>query len=323
MAVATTEAYVGDDRHATSLQVSVSCCRGPHVAHGRASSAWRLGLDALPPERAVTAAAALAVTRAVDRLSALASPIPASARYAVVFGPATSAGVVCLLAANLLAGDAIVSGISPFARDSGRLIASPRFTLLDDGTALGQFGSIRFDDEGVRSQRTTLIEHGVLVGALLDRAAARSLGRSSTGNGRRESYAHVPIPQATNIVVLPGSESQADLIGSVRNGLYVNAVGNGQIDVTTGRFVVAASGFRIAAGELTQPVAGTMIGEARHVLANMSGFSREVGGEWSPLVGGKSSQSIPCGVVGPAVRVDAGITFAPGDDWVAHQSRPA
>jgi TldD protein len=181
--------------------------------------------------------------------------------------------------------------------------------VVDDGTIPNRRGSLNIDDEGTPTSRTVLIEKGILRGYLQDRLNARLMKMEPTGNGRRESFAHSPMPRMTNTFMLPGESTREEIISSVRNGLYAVNFGGGQVDITNGKFVFSASeAYLIEDGKVTRPVKGaTLIGNGPDVLTRVTMVGNDL--ELDPGLGtcGKDGQSVPVGVGLPTIRID-GIT---------------
>ena len=178
--------------------------------------------------------------------------------------------------------------------------------IVDDGTLQDRRGSLSIDDEGVPSENTVLIEKGILKGYMQDKMNARLMGVKSTGNGRRESYAHIPMPRMTNTYMLPGSHDPEEIIKSVKKGLYAKNFGGGQVDITSGKFVFSASeAYLIEDGKITRPVKGaTLIGNGPEVLTKVSMVGNDL--ELDAGVGtcGKEGQSVPVGVGQPTIKID-------------------
>lgn len=208
-----------------------------------------------------------------------------------------------------LEGDFNRKGTSAFSGRVGERVASELCTVVDDGTLQGRRGSLSIDDEGTTSQNTVLIENGILKGYMQDRLNARLMGVSSTGNGRRESYAHLPMPRMTNTYMLAGHHHPEEIIKSVKNGLYAKNFAGGQVDITSGKFVFSASeAYLIENGKITRPVKGaTLIGNGPDVLTKVSMVGNDL--ELDSGVGtcGKDGQSVPVGVGQPTLKID-GIT---------------
>lgn len=198
---------------------------------------------------------------------------------------------------------------SVFTGMEGKLIANPDVTIVDDGTLSNKRGSISYDDEGTGSACNTLIKDGRLVGLMHDRLSARKMGVAPTGNGRRQSYAHKPMPRMTNTLMLNGSHSPEDVMASVKNGLYAVSFGGGQVDITSGQFVFEMSeAYKIENGKITAPVKGaTMIGKGADALTKIRMVANN--SDIDPGIGscGKDGQSVPVGVGQPSLSM-SGIT---------------
>jgi TldD protein len=209
-----------------------------------------------------------------------------------------------------LEGDFNRKKTSAFADLMGKRIASPGVTVVDDGTMPDRRGSLTVDDEGTPSSRTVLIEDGILVGFLQDRLNARLMGMRATGNGRRQSYAHAPMPRMTNTVMLGGGHSPGEMIASVKRGLYAVNFGGGQVDITSGKFVFSASeAYMIEDGKVTFPVKGaTLIGNGPDSLTKVEMIGDDMA--LDPGIGtcGKSGQGVPVGVGQPTLKL-SGLTI--------------
>jgi TldD protein len=196
-------------------------------------------------------------------------------------------------------------GISAFSGRLGQRVATEFCTVVDDGTLPGRRGSLNVDDEGVATERTVLIENGILRGYLQDRLSAAVMTAAKTGNGRRESYEHIPLPRMTNTCMLAGSEDPGDIIRSVPRGLYAVYFGGGQVDITNGKFVFSASeAYLIEDGKITAPVKGaTLIGDGPSVLTRVTAVGNDL--QLDPGIGtcGKDGQSVPVGVGIPTLKV--------------------
>jgi TldD protein len=204
-----------------------------------------------------------------------------------------------------LEGDFNRKKTSAFAGLMGQRVASPGVTVVDDGTLPDRRGSLTIDDEGTPTNRTVLIEDGILTGYLQDRLNARLMGVHPTGNGRRESFAHMPMPRMTNTVMLNGTHDKDEMIASVKRGLYAVNFGGGQVDITSGKFVFSASeAYLIEDGKVTAPVKGaTLIGNGPDSLTKVD----MIGGDMAldPGIGtcGKSGQGVPVGVGQPTLKL--------------------
>jgi len=224
----------------------------------------------------------------------------------VVLGPGWPGVLLHEAVGHGLEGDFNRKKISAFTELLGKQVASPLCTVVDDGTIANRRGSLNVDDEGTPTSRTVLIEKGVLRGYLHDRLNARLMGMPLTGNGRRESFAHIPMPRMTNTFMLAGESTPEEIIGSVDQGLYAAYFGGGQVDITNGKFVFSASeAYLIEGGKITRPVKGaTLIGNGPDVLKRI----RMVGNDLQLDEGigscGKDGQSVPVGVGLPTIRID-------------------
>ncbi len=205
-----------------------------------------------------------------------------------------------------LEGDFNRKGTSAFSGRVGQRVAAKGITVVDDGTIDRRRGSLNVDDEGNPTQRTVLIEDGVLKGYMQDRLNARLMGVAPTGNGRRESFAYLPMPRMTNTIMLAGEHDPAEIIASVADGLYAVNFGGGQVDITSGKFVFsAAEAWKIEGGKLAYPIKGaTLIGNGPDALTRVSMVGRDL--EMDSGVGtcGKDGQSVPVGVGQPTLRID-------------------
>jgi TldD protein len=206
-----------------------------------------------------------------------------------------------------LEGDFNRKGTSAFSGRIGQRVATAQCTVVDDGTIPGRRGSLNVDDEGTPTECTVLIESGILKGYMHDKVNARLMKMRSTGNGRRESFAHVPMPRMTNTYMLPGAYEPEEIIASVDKGLYAPNFGGGQVDITSGKFVFAASeAYLIEKGKKTLPVKGAMlIGSGPEVLGRVSMVGKDLQLDAGLGTCGKDGQSVPVGVGQPTVRIDS------------------
>jgi TldD protein len=188
----------------------------------------------------------------------------------------------------------------------GKQVASPLCTVVDDGTIANRRGSLNVDDEGTPTSRTVLIEKGILRGYLQDRLNARLMGMPLTGNGRRESFAHIPMPRMTNTFMLAGDSTPEEIIRSVDHGLYAAYFGGGQVDITNGKFVFSASeAYLIDGGKITRAVKGaTLIGNGPDVLKRISMVGNDLQLDEGIGTCGKDGQSVAVGVGLPTIRID-------------------
>ena len=245
-----------------------------------------------------------AVDQAVVNLDA--RPAPAGPTT-VVLGPGWPGVLLHEAVGHGLEGDFNRKGTSAFSGRMGERVAAPGVTVVDDGTLPQRRGSLNVDDEGNPTQHNVLIENGVLRGYLQDSLNARLMGVRPTGNGRRESYAHIPMPRMTNTYMLAGDKDPQEIIASVKNGLYAVNFGGGQVDITNGKFVFSASeAFMIENGKVTHPVKGaTLIGNGPDALTRVSMIGNDMALDTGVGTCGKEGQSVPVGVGQPTLRIDA------------------
>jgi TldD protein len=242
-------------------------------------------------------------------LNLRAQPAPAGT-MTVVLGPGWPGILLHEAIGHGLEGDFNRKGTSAFSGRVGQRVAAKGVTVVDDGTIAQRRGSLNIDDEGNPTQRTVLIEDGILQGYMQDTLNARLMGVSPTGNGRRESFAHMPMPRMTNTIMLAGDCDPAAIIESVADGLYAVNFGGGQVDITNGKFVFsAAEAWRIENGKLTYPVKGaTLIGNGPDALTRVSMIGNDLALDAGVGTCGKDGQSVPVGVGQPTLRID-GLTI--------------
>lgn len=224
----------------------------------------------------------------------------------VVLGPGWPGVLLHEAVGHGLEGDFNRKGSSAFAGRIGQRVASPLCTIVDDGQIENRRGSLNIDDEGTATQSTTLIEKGILTAYMQDKKNARLMGQQSTGNGRRESYSTLPMPRMTNTYMLAGESDPADIIKSVKNGIYAPNFAGGQVDITSGKFVFSTSeAYLIEDGKITAPVKGaTLIGNGPDVLTKVSMVGNDLALDKGIGVCGKQGQSVPVGVGQPTLKVD-------------------
>jgi TldD protein len=234
-----------------------------------------------------------------------ARPAPAG-EMDVLLGPGWPGILLHEAVGHGLEGDFHRKKTSVFTGMMGSRVAAPGVTIVDDGTLPDRRGSITIDDEGTPSRYTTLIEDGVLVGLMQDRMNARLMGTSPTGNGRRQSYAHAPMPRMTNTYMLSGDKHPEEIQRSIRRGLFAKSFGGGQVDITSGKFVFSCTeAYLIEDGRITMPVKGaTLIGAGADALTRISMVGNDMG--LDPGIGtcGKDGQGVPVGVGQPSLRID-------------------
>ena len=244
-----------------------------------------------------------AVHQAITNLKA--KPAPAGT-MTVVLGNGWPGILLHEAIGHGLEGDFNRKGSSAFSGRIGERVGAPGVTVLDDGTIPDRRGSLNIDDEGNPTQRTTLIENGILKGYIQDSLNARLMGMPLTGNGRRESFAHIPMPRMTNTYMLNGDKDPLEIIASVKNGLYAVNFGGGQVDITNGKFVFsAAEAYMIENGKVTYPVKGaTLIGNGPDVLTRVSMIGNDMALDAGVGTCGKDGQSVPVGVGQPTLKID-------------------
>mgnify|MGYP000311196876 CR=1 FL=1 len=233
-------------------------------------------------------------------------PAPAG-EFPVVCGAGWPAVLLHEAIGHGLEGDFNRKKTSVFSTMMGEMVASQDVTVIDDGTLEGRRGSLNIDDEGTPTQRNILIENGRLVGLMQDRLNARLMGVKPTGNGRRESYAHKPLPRMTNTMMLNGKYSEEEIIKSVKNGIYAPHFGGGQVDITNGKFVFSASeAYKIENGKITQPIKGaTLIGQGIEVMKKISMVGNNTTLDEGVGTCGKDGQGVPVGVGQPTLLISS------------------
>ena len=245
-----------------------------------------------------------ALRQAVVNLDAVEAPAGA---MPVVLGPGWPGVLLHEAVGHGLEGDFNRKGTSTFAGRIGQRVAAKGVTIVDDGTIAGRRGSLNVDDEGTPTRRNVLIDDGILVGYMQDRLNARLMGVAPTGNGRRESYAHLPMPRMTNTLMLAGAHDPAEIIASVKKGLYAPNFGGGQVDITSGKFVFSTSeAYLIENGKITRPVKGaTLIGNGPEAMQRVAMIGNDLALDEGVGVCGKDGQSVPVGVGQPTLLLES------------------
>jgi TldD protein len=245
----------------------------------------------------------LALAQALVNLESVAAP---AGEMPVVMGSGWAGVLLHEAVGHGLEGDFNRKGTSAFSGRIGERVAAPGVTVIDDGAMDRRRGSLTIDDEGTPTRRNVLIEDGILKGYLQDRLNARLMGMEATGNGRRESFAHAPMPRMTNTFMLAGKDDPKELIGRVKDGIYAKSFGGGQVDITGGKFVFSCTeAYRIRGGKIAEPVKGaTLIGDGPTVLTRVSGIGNDLALDEGIGVCGKAGQSIPAGVGQPTLLID-------------------
>jgi TldD protein len=293
---------VTDFQPLVRLNVFTIAQEGTNLQSGSSGGGGRVGLDFFAGERAPKHFAQEAARQAIVQLGAREAP---AGEMEVVLGPGWPGILLHEAIGHGLEADFNRKGISAFSGKLGQRVASEICTVVDDGTIPARRGSLNVDDEGEPTQKTVLIEGGILRGYLQDKLSSDILKTTRTGNGRRESYEHIPMPRMTNTYMLAGADAPQDIIRSVRRGLYAVNFGGGQVDITNGKFVFSASeAYLIEDGKVTAPVKGaTLIGDGPTVLTRVTAVGNDL--KLDPGIGtcGKDGQSVPVGVGIPTIKV--------------------
>jgi TldD protein len=291
-----------DVRPLVRLSVTVIAEQNGRREMGSGGGGGRFGLayfDDAQIESYVNDAVKAAITNLDSR------PAPAG-EMTVVLGPGWPGILLHEAIGHGLEGDFNRKGSSAFSGRIGKRVAAKGVTVLDDGTIADRRGSLNVDDEGNASQRNVLIEDGILRGYIQDSLNARLMGVKPTGNGRRESYAHVPMPRMTNTYMLGGDKEPAEIVASIKKGLYATNFGGGQVDITSGKFVFSASeAFWVENGKIQYPVKGaTIVGNGPDALTRVTMIGNDMKLDTGVGTCGKEGQSVPVGVGQPTLRID-------------------
>ena len=292
-----------DVRPLVRMNVTVLVEENGRREQGYTGGGGRVSLQHFLDEDRALAYGREAVRQALVALEAV--PAPAG-EMVVVLGPGWPGILLHEAIGHGLEGDFNRKGTSAFSRRLGEKVASELCTIVDDGTLPGRRGSLNVDDEGTLSQCTTLIENGRLVGYMQDKLNARLMGMAPTGNGRRQSFAHLPMPRMTNTCMLPGPHAPEEIIASVDRGIYARNFGGGQVDITSGKFVFSASeAYLIEKGRLGAPIRdATLVGDGPSVLRQVSMVGNDLKLDEGVGTCGKDGQSVPVGVGQPTLRID-------------------
>ena len=291
-----------DVRPLVRLSVTVIAEQKGRREVGSAGGGGRFGLayfDDECIEKYVNEAVKAALTNLESR------PAPAG-EMTVVLGPGWPGILLHEAIGHGLEGDFNRKGSSAFSGNIGKRVAAKGVTVLDDGTIADRRGSLNVDDEGNTSQRNVLIEDGILKGYIQDAMNARLMGVAPTGNGRRESYAHIPMPRMTNTYMLGGDKAPEEIVASIKKGLYATNFGGGQVDITSGKFVFSASeAYWVENGKILYPVKGaTLVGSGPECLKRVSMIGNDMKLDSGVGTCGKEGQSVPVGVGQPTLRID-------------------
>ncbi|AWK80920.1 TPA: metalloprotease TldD [Photobacterium damselae] len=301
--------YAADVRPLVRLSISVLVERGDKRERGSAGGGGRYGYQAFLAEDENGKSVALhfadeAIRQALVSLEAQAAP---AGTMPVVLGAGWPGVLLHEAVGHGLEGDFNRKGSSMFSGQLGEQVTSSLCTIVDDGTLPDLRGSINVDDEGTPGQYNVLVEGGKLKGYMQDKHNARLMGVAPTGNGRRESYAHLPMPRMTNTYMLPGEHSPEEIIASVKKGIYAPNFGGGQVDITSGKFVFSASeAYLIENGKITTPIKGaTLVGSGIEAMQQVSMVGNDLQIDKGVGVCGKAGQSIPVGVGQPTLKLDS------------------
>ena len=291
-----------DVRPLARLSVTVIAEQGGRREAGSSGGGGRFGLERFDDEligQYVDEAVQAALTNLESR------PAPAG-QMTVVLGPGWPGVLLHEAVGHGLEGDFNRKGSSAFSGRIGERVAARGVTVLDDGTIADRRGSLNVDDEGCTSQRNVLIEDGILRGYIQDSLNARLMGVAPTGNGRRESYAHLPLPRMTNTYMLAGDKDPQEIIASIKRGLYATNFGGGQVDITSGKFVFSANqAWWVENGKLLYPVKGaTIVGSGPESLKKVTMIGNDLALDSGVGTCGKDGQSVPVGVGQPTLRIE-------------------
>ena len=298
-----------DGRHAADIRplvrvnVSVVVGDGDRMESGNYGSGGRTAYTGFLAPDQWRHAVDEALRQAVVKLDAVDAP---AGEMTVVLGPGWPGILLHEAVGHGLEGDFNRKRTSAFSGLMGQRIAAPGVTVVDDGTIADRRGSLTIDDEGTPSQSTTLIEDGILVGFMQDRLNARLMGMAPTGNGRRQSFAHIPMPRMTNTYMMGGDKEADEVLASVDKGVYAVNFGGGQVDITNGKFVFSASeAYLIENGKIGAPVKGaTLIGNGPDALTKVSMVANDMALDTGVGTCGKEGQGVPVGVGQPTMRLD-------------------
>ena len=295
--------YAADVRPLIRLNVSVIVEQGGRREQGYSGGGGRRGYEYFLENDRCLEYGREAVRQALVNLEAVAAP---AGEMTVVLGSGWPGVLLHEAIGHGLEGDFNRKGTSAFSGRLGEKVASDLCTVVDDGTLPGRRGSLNIDDEGTSTNCTTLIENGKLVGYMQDKMNARLMGMAPTGNGRRQSFAHLPLPRMTNTYMLPGPHKPEEIIASVEKGIYARNFAGGQVDITSGKFVFSTSEtYLIENGRIGKPLKdATLIGDGPSVLKQVSMVGDDLELDGGIGVCGKDGQSVPVGVGQPTLRVD-------------------
>lgn len=297
---------ITDVRPLVRLNVSVTLQNGDRMESGSYGSGGRADFASFLTAEHWQASVKEAFRKAETNLESIAAP---AGEMNVVLGPGWPGVLLHEAVGHGLEGDFNRKGTSAFAGLMGERVAAPGVTVIDDGTIPGRRGSLTVDDEGTPTELTVLIEDGILKGYMQDRLNARLMGVAPTGNGRRESYAHEPMPRMTNTYMLSGDRDPQEIIESLDYGVYAPDFGGGQVDITSGKFVFnCTEAYLVEKGKITAPLKGaSLIGNGPDVMKKITAIGNDM--KMDPGIGtcGKAGQGVPVGIGQPTMRID-GVT---------------
>ncbi|MGR5064804.1 metalloprotease TldD [Photobacterium sp. DNB22_13_2] len=301
--------YAADIRPLVRLSVSVLIEKGDKREHGSAGGGGRYGYEYFQTDEGNGKTVALnyadeAIRQALINIDADEAP---AGTMPVVLGSGWPGVLLHEAVGHGLEGDFNRKGSSMFSGQMGQQVTSSLCTIVDDGTLTDLRGSLNIDDEGTPGQYNMLVEGGKLKGYMQDKLNARLMGVAPTGNGRRESYAHLPMPRMTNTYMLPGEHTPEEIIASVKKGVYAPNFGGGQVDITSGKFVFSASeAYLIENGKITRPIKGaTLIGSGIEAMQQVSMVGNDLNIDRGVGVCGKAGQSVPVGVGQPTLKIES------------------
>ena len=298
------DGFVAQDvRPLVRLNVSIVAEQGGRRETGSFGIGGRRLYDDLFEPETWNRAIDTALAQALVNLESVAAP---AGEMTVLLGPGWPGILLHEAIGHGLEGDFNRKGTSAFSGRIGERVAAPGVTVVDDGSIAGRRGSLTIDDEGTPTEETVLIEDGLLKGYIHDRMSARLMGLAPTGNGRRESYAHAPMPRMTNTFMRGGNDDPAELLSRVKDGIFAKSFGGGQVDITSGKFVFSCTeAYRIENGKLGAPIKGaTLIGDGPSVLTRVTGIGNDMALDEGVGVCGKGGQSVPAGVGQPTLLVE-------------------
>src|SRR6266571_3833142 len=303
LVVASDGTFAEDSQPLARMNVSCIAKTDASSARGSSGGGGRVALDYFLDEKTPEHFAREAARQAIIQLDAREAP---AGEMEVVRGPGWPGVLLHEAIGHGLEADFNRKQTSAFAGLIGKRVASEKCTVVDNGTMPWRRGSLNVDDEGQPTQNTVLIENGILKGYLSDKLSSRLMGMADTGNGRRESYEHIPMPRMTNTYMLAGQDHPEDIIRSVKRGIYAVNFGGGQVDITNGKFVFSASeAYLIENGQVTAPIKGaTLIGNGPDVLTRVSMVGNDLKLDEGVGTCGKDGQAVPVGVGIPTIKID-------------------